>query len=79
MASALGENTNLTAFAWRVIFVVTTLVHGIGFLAYLAVWALTPYNQEGLSPIERILKAFRQSYDTIRQDGVSGHVARNTD
>ena len=68
VANVLALNTGIPVLAWRVIFVVTTLIHGIGLVAYLAVWALTPFRFKGRSPVERISRASKLAYETIRKD-----------
>ncbi|MFC1849815.1 PspC domain-containing protein [candidate division CSSED10-310 bacterium] len=68
VASALAMHTNLSVMVWRVLFIVFSLIHGIGLLVYLSIWALTPFRKEGRSPLERITQASRQAYDTIRRD-----------
>ncbi len=68
VASALGVNTGINVLAWRIMFIVLTLFHGIGLIAYLAVWLLTPFHQNGRSPMERSVRACRLGYETLRKD-----------
>lgn len=69
VASAMAVNTGISVLTWRVIFIITGLIHGIGVLVYLAMWALTPFHQGGNSPLERVLSASKQAYTTVRNDG----------
>ncbi|MBN2381927.1 PspC domain-containing protein [bacterium] len=68
VSSTLAVNTRLPVMFWRMIFIITTLVHGVGLLAYMTLWFLTPYHQNGKAPFERLLQAFRQGYTTLRHD-----------
>ncbi len=68
VCSMLAVNTSVPVLAWRVLFVILTLYHGLGLIAYLAVWLLTPYEKNGRSPIERIIRACRIGYRTIQED-----------
>jgi len=68
VASTLAVNTRIPVLIWRMIFIVATLVHGIGLLAYLTLWFLTPFYQNGRSPLERISRVLSQSYTTLRKD-----------
>jgi len=68
VASALGQRTGISAMAWRIGFIVLTFVHGIGVLAYLAIWALTPFRRGGRAPVERLYRASKEAVRTIRTD-----------
>ncbi len=68
VASVLGLNSGIPVLAWRVIFIVLSLFHGLGLVAYLAIWLLTPFKEEGRAPLERIMKASKQAFQTIRTD-----------
>jgi hypothetical protein len=66
VASMLASNTRLPVLAWQVGFIITTLIHGIGLVIYLAVWALTPFEHDSLSPMERLIHGFRTGCKTAR-------------
>ena len=68
VASALAANTGVTVLVWRVMFIILTLFHGVGAIAYFAIWALTPFRQKGQAPLERGAVAARQAYKTMRTD-----------
>jgi phage shock protein PspC (stress-responsive transcriptional regulator)/ribosomal protein L40E len=68
VASALAANTGISVLAWRVLFIVLGLYHGLGLIAYLAIAALTPFRRGGRAPVERFSKALGDAYRTIRHD-----------
>ena len=68
VASMLALHTGLPVLAWRIIFVLLTLFHGVGLVSYFAVWALTPYKKDGRCPVERLIRAGKQAYNTVRKD-----------
>jgi len=62
VASALAAKTEISVYFWRVLFVVTTLIHGIGALLYLSLWAIIPFRtgdeallKKGVEKIQEIL------------------------
>ena len=75
VASLLSMNTRLPVIFWRLLFIVTTFIHGIGIIAYVTLWLLTPFYHGGRAPLERIVHAFQESYDTIRKDELGGNEA----
>lgn len=68
VAGAMAANTNISVVAWRVLFVLLTLFHGLGLVAYFTIFFLTPFSPNGVAPYERIIKACRLSYNTVRRD-----------
>ena len=78
VAGALAANTGISVVIWRVAFVLLSLFHGIGILAYFTIFFLTPFQPNGSAPYERIVKAFRLSYDTVKSDKPSTNSASTT-
>lgn len=66
VAAAVAKNTNIPVLFWRILFVFFTLVHGIGFFAYLSLWILTPFKEDGKAPLERITAGLKNLYTTVR-------------
>ena len=68
VASMLSANTQVPVLAWRVGFILASLFHLLGLFAYLAIWMLTPYEANGVPPIERFLKGIKQMFETVKSD-----------
>lgn len=65
VASAVARNTSISLQAWRIIFIVSILFHGLGLIAYFSIWALTPFHKEGRSLFDRVLDIFRKVWGTL--------------
>ncbi len=65
VASAVARNTSISLQAWRIIFIVSILFHGLGLIAYFSIWALTPFHKEERSPFDRVLGILRKVWDTL--------------
>ena len=65
VASAVARNTSISLQAWRIIFIVSILFHGLGLIAYFSIWALTPFHKEERSPFDRVLGILRKAWDTL--------------
>ncbi len=68
VASLLAAHTSIPVVAWRVLFVITTIMQGFGLAAYFAIWILTPFNMRGTSPLERIISSISNAFDSLRKD-----------
>jgi phage shock protein PspC (stress-responsive transcriptional regulator) len=55
VASLMAVNTGLSVMIWRIAFILFTLYHGLGAVAYFVIWILTPFKQGEPSLIERLL------------------------
>ncbi len=42
VCGGLAESTQVPSWAWRIIFVLTVLLHGLGLLVYLLLWIFVP-------------------------------------
>jgi phage shock protein PspC (stress-responsive transcriptional regulator) len=42
VCGGLAAMTNMPSWAWRVLFILTALLHGIGILVYLVLWIFVP-------------------------------------
>lgn len=42
VAGGLAEMTAIPTWAWRILFILTTLLHGLGILMYLLLWVFVP-------------------------------------
>jgi phage shock protein PspC (stress-responsive transcriptional regulator) len=55
VASLMAVSTGVSVMIWRLAFILLTLYHGLGLLAYLIVWILTPFRPGEPSFVDRIL------------------------
>lgn len=44
VCGGLGLLTNIPSWAWRILFVLTALLHGLGVVMYLLLWIFVPLN-----------------------------------
>ena len=42
VCGGLGELTGIPAWSWRILFVLTTFLHGLGLLMYILLWIFVP-------------------------------------
>lgn len=42
VCGGLGDLTGIPAWSWRILFVLTTLLHGLGLLMYVLLWIFVP-------------------------------------
>jgi phage shock protein PspC (stress-responsive transcriptional regulator) len=50
VCGGLAGMTNLPSWTWRILFLLTTLLHGIGVLAYILLWIFIPLQPELACP-----------------------------
>ena len=62
VASLMAVNTGISVMIWRIAFILLTLYHGLGAVAYFVIWILTPFKQGDPSLIDRVLG--RGKYET---------------
>ena len=55
VASLMAVNTGISVMIWRIAFILFTLYHGLGAVAYFVIWILTPFKQGDPSLIDRLL------------------------
>lgn len=48
VAGGLAELTDIPTWAWRILFVLTTFLHGIGLLMYVLLWIFVPLAKPAL-------------------------------
>lgn len=68
VAALLAAHTSIPIVAWRVLFVITTIMQGFGLAVYFAIWLLTPFDVRGNSPLERVISGISNLFDTVRRD-----------
>lgn len=50
VCGGLAEATNLPSWSWRILFLLTVLLHGIGVVAYLLLWIFVPLQTQSPQP-----------------------------
>ncbi len=48
VSGGLAAATNIPSWAWRILFVLTALLHGLGLLMYVLLWIFVPLQQSTL-------------------------------
>lgn len=48
VCGGLGELTGIPAWSWRILFVLTTFLHGLGALMYILLWIFVPVQVAAL-------------------------------
>ena len=51
VCGGLGELTGIPAWSWRILFVLTALLHGLGLLMYILLWIFVPIQVAVPKPI----------------------------
>ena len=51
VCGGLGELTGIPAWSWRILFVLTALLHGLGLLLYILLWIFVPIQPTVPKPI----------------------------
>ena len=51
VCGGLGELTGIPAWSWRILFVLTALLHGLGLLMYILLWIFVPIQALVPKPI----------------------------
>lgn len=52
VCGGLGEVTGIPAWSWRILFVLTAFLHGVGALMYVLLWIFVPAQPALPKPIE---------------------------
>jgi phage shock protein C len=53
VCGGLGEQTGIPAWSWRILFVLTAFLHGLGVLMYILLWIFVPRQLAALpKPVE---------------------------
>jgi phage shock protein C len=52
VCGGFGELTGIPAWSWRILFVLTTFLHGLGALTYILLWIFVPVQAAALKPVE---------------------------
>ena len=50
VCGGLGEQTGIPAWTWRILFVLTACLHGLGLLMYILLWIFVPVRAVALLP-----------------------------
>ena len=45
VSGGLGDATGIPSWTWRVLFILTALVHGVGLLVYILLWIFVPLER----------------------------------
>jgi phage shock protein PspC (stress-responsive transcriptional regulator) len=45
VCGGLGEHTGIPAWSWRILFVLTAFLHGLGLLMYVLMWIFVPRQE----------------------------------
>ena len=48
VAGGLSKATNIPTWAWRVLFILTALLHGLGIVLYVLLWIFVPLERRAL-------------------------------
>lgn len=56
VCGGLAVSTNIPAWSWRLLFVLLTLLHGIGALMYILLWIFVPLKIENFAPTEKVVR-----------------------
>ena len=51
VCGGLANMSNMPSWTWRILFLLTTLLHGVGLIAYLLMWIFVPLNVEARAPV----------------------------
>jgi phage shock protein PspC (stress-responsive transcriptional regulator) len=51
VCGGLGEITGIPSWSWRILFVLTALLHGIGVVMYVLLWIFVPLQTNAPQPV----------------------------
>lgn len=51
VCGGLGELSGIPAWAWRILFVLTAALHGLGVLMYVLLWVFVPTEKVAAQPV----------------------------
>lgn len=51
VCGGLAEVTGIPSWAWRILFVLTALLHGLGIVMYILLWIFVPVQTETTQPV----------------------------
>ncbi len=51
VCGGLGEITGIPSWSWRILFVLTALLHGIGVIMYILLWIFVPMQASTPQPV----------------------------
>ena len=51
VCGGLATLSNMPSWTWRILFLLTTLLHGAGIVVYLLMWIFVPLNVEARTPV----------------------------
>ncbi len=54
VCGGLGELAGIPSWSWRILFVLTAFLHGLGLLAYVLLWIFVPVQAVAPSKVERV-------------------------
>jgi phage shock protein C len=52
VCGGLGEQTGIPGWSWRILFVLTAFLHGVGVLMYILLWIFVPVQSAVVKPVE---------------------------
>lgn len=52
VCGGLGELSGIPAWSWRILFVLTAFLHGLGLLMYVLLWIFVPVEASAPKPVE---------------------------
>ena len=52
VCGGLGELTGIPAWSWRILFVLTAFLHGLGLLMYVLLWVFVPVQASTPKPVK---------------------------
>ena len=51
VCGGLAESTGIPSWSWRILFVLTAFLHGLGLVMYLLLWIFAPVQAHGSQPV----------------------------
>ena len=51
VAGGLGAITGIPSWTWRILFLLTTFLHGLGLVMYILLWIFVPVESEAPRPV----------------------------
>jgi len=52
VSGGLGQLTGIPSWSWRILFVLTAFLHGLGVIMYILLWIFVPVQAVVLKPVE---------------------------
>ncbi len=70
VCAVLSTRSGISVIFWRVLFVIATIVYGVGPIVYLSIWAITPFRHGEETFLERCIGIIQEIFGNKSKNSV---------